>query len=150
MAKYKSGKHNKIAIGILFALVAVLAIGLITALFRVDTQIQTETLTKYSYEVGALSETDEGKELTSDGSIRTKDFHSVDGLTITLKKDAKVTYKIFCFDKDGEFLSAVSSVSDLPEGADTFRLVVTPTEDAEISSLDIGDYSGQLTVTFNK
>lgn len=150
MAKYKSGKKNKIAIGILFALVTILAIGLITSFLRVNSQIQTETLTRFEYEVGALSETDEGKELTSDGSIRTKDFHSVDGLTITLKKDAEVTYKIFCFDKDGEFLSAVSSVSDLPEGADTFRLVVTPTEDVEISSLDIGDYSGQLTVTFNK
>ena len=148
MAKYNS-KSNKIAIGVLFVLVDILAMGLVAALFRTETQINTETLTKYSYEVGSISE-DDGTEVSSTGSIRTKSLYNVDGLTIKSKDDSTVTYKIFCYDKEEKFVSVVSDVESIPEDVTSFRLVITPTETVEIGYLQIGDYSGQVTVSFNK
>ena len=149
MARYKS-KSNKIAIGVLFVLVAILAIGLVTALFRTETQINTETLTSINYEVGAITE--EGKETASTGCIRTKTTHNVEGLSIKQKSDSNVSYKLYLYDKDEVFLTSVSDVSSISnvEGATSFRLVITPAEEVEISYFDIGTYSGQLMVTFDK
>lgn len=150
MAKYKTGKRNKTLIGILFVLVAILAIGMVTALFRVDTQIHTKTLTTSNYEVGALDD-GSGKEVEDKNSIRSKDSYNVEGLEIKVDEDAEVTYEVFFFDEDGDFLnSSVNSFSSIPEGADTFRIVITPTDEVEIGFFDIGDYAGLLTVTYNK
>ena len=149
MANYKSIKHNKIAIGVLFALFAVLAVGLVAAMFRIDTQIHTETLTAVDYEVGSIDE-NEGTNVATAGSIRSKSLRSVDGLTITLKNDANVTYKIFCYNEDGTFISWTSSLSEIPASAELFRIVVTPTESVNINIFTVKDYSGQLVVTYNK
>ena len=149
MANYKSVKRNKIAIVVLFLLVAVLAVGVVTTLFRVNTQIQTQTLTSINYEVGSLSDSD-GTEVDSTGSIRSKELHNIDGLTIKSKADSKVTYKLYCYDKDGKFVSAQSDTSSIPETATSFRIVITPTETVEIGYFDINNYSGQVSVTFNK
>lgn len=152
MSKYrsnKSGKSNKVLIGILFLLVAVLAVGMVTALFRIDSQIQTKTLTSIDYEVGTLAE-DTGLEDDFTGSIRSKDSYNVEGLTIKVKDESKISYKLFFFDEEGKFLSVAEDTSSIPETASTFKILVTPTESVEIGTFGIKTYSDLITVTYNK
>ena len=85
-----------------------------------------------------------------------KDYYSVDGLTIELKDKATVTYKLFFYDEDKEFIDMTSDLSlnynnsSIPTTAEYFRVMITPTNDAEVSWNEISTYAGQLTVTVNK
>lgn len=156
----KRMSKNNVKFVVLFSLVAILIVGMIFALVKIDKNEKTKTLGSgtFTYAIGLLD--DEGGYEQGTSSIYLKDFYSVDGLTIEVKEDATVTYSIFFYNEDkenvgkeldleGNFDITSDSVSVL-ETAKYFKIMITPTNDAEVSWNEINTYASQLTVTINK
>ena len=139
-----------------FVLIAMLSLAVVFAFVKIDKNEKTKTLgaNSFTYAIGILDS--EGNYEQGTTSIYTKDYHSVDGLTVELKDDATVTYKVFFYDENEDFVgvaSDLSGISDIVENANSveyFRVMITPTNDAEVSFFEIDDYAGQLTITINK
>ena len=110
------------------------------------------------YSVGVISAETGDVDSKKDTSIYTRKDLSVDGLKCTLEKDAKITYQIFYYDKDGKFISASGMLSadfdgkGIPETAKTCKIMITPTndEDGKVSLVEVLGYAAQLTVVVNK
>lgn len=138
---------------ITFVLIALLAVGVIFAVVKLNKQITTQTIGTTAYSIGMLDEKGEYAQDTS--SIYTKNHIKTDGLQCELAENARITYKLYFYDKDKEFLSATTAQStdyagEIPETAKYVKIVITPTNDAEVSIFEKGDYAQQLTVTVNK
>lgn len=139
---------------VVFVLIALLICGVTCICVSLANNNKTKTLGTLDYEIGALDET--GKYVKDTSSIVSKKYLSVDDMKIEIKKDANVTYKVYFFDKNEKFISADSAansadyVGTVPENATLFKVVITPTKDAEVSTLEIDDYAKQLTVTYAK
>ena len=79
-------------------------------------------------------------------------------MNVELEKDATVSYKIFFYDEEKQFLCALEQTDDydeaeIPEEAANskyFKIVITPNADAEVSKGEISKYESQLEVTINK
>lgn len=119
----------------------------------------TKTVTNSDYTIGSITET--GKAVESKYSAYMKQAENVDGLTIDIDEEkTTVTYKVAFYDEDGKFISMTESLeSDFdstatPETAETFRVIVTPYqvdgENVELNIFNMGKYTSQLEVTFNK
>ena len=151
---------NNIKFVVLFSLIAILIVGMIFALVKIDKNEKTKTLGSgtFTYAIGLLDDDGEYEQGTS--SIYLKDFYTVDGLTIDVKEDATVTYSIFFYNEDkenvGEELDLegnfdiTSDSIEVPEDAKYFKIMITPTNDAEVSIFELNGYASQLTVTVNK
>lgn len=141
---------------ITFVLIAMLSVAVIFAFVKIDKNEKTKTLgtNSFTYAIGLLDAEGEYEQGTS--SIYMKDYYSVDGLTVELKDKATVTYKLFFYDEDKEFIDMTSDLSlnydssSTPATAEYFRIMITPTNDAEVSFFEINNYAGQLTVSINK
>lgn len=154
-AKSKNKKLKKVALITGGVLGVVLTAGIIVG---VANNKETKDVGGYfSYEIGTLDES--GEETRGDTSaIRMKNFQKVKGLNVELEKNATVTYEIFYYDKDKNFLESLEQTDDydeseLPGGAATaeyFKIVITPTSDAEVSKSEISKYEKQLEVTIDK
>lgn len=139
-----------------FVLIALTAMASVVALAKIENKETTKTLGSGSltYSIGLLDS--EGAYEQGTTSIYSKDFESVDGLTIKVDENATITYSIFFFDADKKIDSIQSDLtsdfdsSEIPENAEYFKLMITPTNDAEVSFFEINTYAGQLTVTINK
>lgn len=150
-------KKNKTLWIIAFTLIAILSVSMIFAFGRIMRNEKTKTLgqTAFTYEVGLLNATD-GKEADGKTSIRTKNFYTVDGITCKLAEDAKITYRLFYYDEDEKFVSASNEFSadydgsTVPATAKYFKVMITPTDDTEITFFEIGGYASQVEVTINK
>lgn len=144
----KSTKNNGIFLIVMLVVVAVVLVPMLA-----KSGDGSSKLNSLSYEIGTLDETGEFVKDTS--SIVTKKFIPVNDLEIELEKDAMVTYKVFWFDEDEEFISADSKentddyAGTIPETAEFCKIVITPTNDAEVGSLEIREYAGQVTVTYS-
>lgn len=109
-----------------------------------------------AYEIGLLNA--EGKEEKGETAIRTRKGVTVDGLKCELEKDAKIKYQLFFYDKDGKFLSSSGALTadydgkSIPEGAETVKIMITPTadEDGKVSLIEVLGYANLLTVTTDK
>ncbi len=150
MSKKLKDKTSTIVIIVLVAILAVVGISLIAR----AAQSKTQTLGTLDYQIGSLDDT--GKYVKDTSSIVSKKYLSVDEMKIEIAKDADVTYKVYFFDKAEKFISAdsVANSADyagtVPQNAALFKVVITPTRDAEVSTLEIGNYAKQLTVTCAK
>lgn len=141
---------------ITFVLIAMLSLAVIFAFVKIDKNEKTKTLgtNSFTYAIGLLDAEGEYEQGTS--SIYMKDYYLVDGLTVELKDKATVTYKLFFYDEDKEFIDMTSDLSlsydssSTPATAEYFRIMITPTNDAEVSFFEINDYAEQLTVSINK
>ena len=135
-------------------LLGVLIISVIASLGIRLGKSQTYTKLAYAdYIVGTLNET--GEFTKSGGSFVTEEFTSVDGLKITVKEDADLSYKIYFYGEDETFISctnafAVTYNGIIPENAETFKIVITPMNDDDISLYDIMNYSADVEVRFYK
>ena len=144
---------NKRKITALFVLVALIVTALIGVIITLDRTITTETLASIDYKIGALDE--DGKFDDSKASIVTKDFNTVDGLTVEFNEDAEVTVKIFFYDEDEKFVSATEELSSdytfvETDGVKYFKVVITPTDDNDITLFEKSGYAKQVTITINK
>lgn len=147
------GKISTIVLSIAVVLISVVLIGMIVKMTNSET---TKTVGGfYNYEIGLIDDTT-GEELSGTSSIRTKDYVTTDGLTVEVKKDANVSYVIYFYDTDKEFLSKTETLTAdydgtaIPEGAEYAKIVITPNNDAEVSWTEINGYQSKLTVTVNK
>ncbi len=142
---------------------AILLVAIITTLVvvivKVNKNDKTATVGYRSYEIGTLSET--GEFTKSNEAIVTKEYITVKGLTVELKEDAKVQYRVFYYTKDSEtgkmtFVSATELISSdlavnaIPETAQYAKILIVPTRDSEVSDKEVRDYVSQVTVTHNK
>ena len=151
MAKRNS---TKVKFLVVYVLIALLLVGMCATVITLDKQIETKTVSVWAFTNGALDA--EGEYDESDGSIYMKNVESVDGLEIEVMEDAEVTYQIFFYDEDKEFLSASGELSadyvygNDVEGAEYFRVVITPTDDEEIGLFEKNGYAKQLTITIDR
>ena len=129
-----------------------------TVIFGIGGNDDTKTVNSMNYTVGSIDA--EGKAIDSKLAIFTKDKSTVEGLEITIVDEPTITYQVFFYDEDGNFVSATESLAEdfdattIPEGASTFRILITPVEvdgeAVEITVLNKSNYAKQLEVTFNK
>ena len=161
-------KKNNIILWVLaFVMIAAAASVGIVALVKATGSDQTKSLTALNYQIGSIDA--EGKFVKDTGSIVTKDYIPLDGLKLTLKKDASVGVVIALFDKDHQLIGADAlELNPEEDKAMTFDyaedyladhvdteascalIIITPKHDAEVSFFEIAGYAKQVSVTYNK
>ena len=104
------------------------------------------------YAVGCIDE--EGDIDDSDVSIYTKKTFEFDVLVVDWDEEKNGSYQLFFYDEDDEFVSAsevynADAEIEMVEGAETARLVITPTleEKDEINFFEIAKYSRYVKLT---
>ena len=159
MAKSALSKH-KTSDMIKWVIVFLLIIGLIgatTALFiKLDRQTTVTEIGAESYIIGTLD--DEGSKADGDTSIVTRNAVTTDGLKVEIADDADVTYTIYFYGSEDEFISKTDALTEdfdgsaIPENAETAKIVITPTadEDGKVDLTEVLGYAGQVTVTVNR
>ncbi len=151
-----SRNSTKIKWIVAFSLIAVLLVSMIFALVKLDKLETTKPINgnMFNYSVGILDENGEYKKDTS--SIYLKSYYDVDGLDIDFVEESTITYKVAFYDDNKDFIEMTGSLaedfdsSSIPTEAEYFRVCITPTNDAEVSLFEIGDYSNMLTIKVNK
>lgn len=153
MANISRRKIDLIFKIIVCVLLVALIGGVTYAIVRVAQKDETKEISSLAYKIGALD--DNGAFVKNTASIVSKDFISSDGLTIKLQENAEVSYKVYFYDADKNFVSKTEVQSadyagTIPENAKYAKIVVTPLHDAEVSIFEMSGYAKQLTVTVNK
>jgi hypothetical protein len=157
----KNNTKSHFLLWLIVILALALGGGAFLAVFTLTDDLPTQGLNWTDYSVGDLD--DEGEFVQSDTSICTKEMYPINGLVVDLKDvdtladEADITYKIYYFDADKEFLGAGLELdqdtrrSDNDDGAEYFKIVITPTdEDAKVTVFNINSYLKQISVTFEK
>lgn len=152
-------QRHKTADAVKWFIVFVLLLGVIasvvTLFIQVDRNTTVTQIGAEAYKIAALDE--DGKEIESDKSIVTRDAFTTDGLKVEFKDGAEVTYVLYFYDTDGEFISKTEALSadydgEIPEGAEYARAVITPTndEDGKVTLTEVIGYANSLTITVNR
>lgn len=159
MPNYELRKH-KTADAVKWVVVFLLVIGLIGAVITLfvmlDRQTTVTEIGAEQYIIGGLDA--EGAAVEGDTSIVTRDTFTTDGLKVELADEAEVTYELYFYDADGEFVSKTAALSAdfdgsaIPENAASAKCVITPIadEDGKVSLTEVLNYAGQVTVTVNR
>lgn len=138
-------------------IVAVALIGAVIGLaIKLDRQTVITRIGGESYSIGTLDETT-GEYVEGDTAIYLRKGITTDGLKCEIADGAEITYQLFFYDKDGEFISATEQLSNdysgiIPGGAETVKIMITPTadEDGKVSLVEVLGYASLLTVTVNR
>lgn len=159
MPNYELRKH-KTADAVKWVVVFLLVIGLIGAVITLfvmlDRQTTVTEIGAEQYIIGGLD--DEGAAIEGDTSIVTRGTFTTDGLKVELADEAEVTYELYFYDADGEFVSKTAALSAdfdgsaIPENAETAKIVITPTadEDGKVDLMEVLGYAGQVTISVNR
>ena len=159
MANYELKRH-KTSDAVKWVIVFLLILGLIattvTLFVKVDRQTTVTEIGAEAYKIGVLD--DSGAETDGDTAIVTRNAVTTDGLKADIADDATVTYTLYFYDADGEFISKTEALSEdfdgseIPENAETAKIVITPTddEDGKVDLTEVLGYAGQVTVTVNR
>ena len=159
MPNYELRKH-KTADAVKWVVVFLLVIGLIgavvTLFVMLDRQTTVTEIGAEAYTIAALD--DSGEQTDGDASIVTRNAFTVDGLKVAIADDATVTYALYFYDADGEFVSKTAALSAdfdgsaIPENAASAKCVITPTadEDGKVDLTEVLGYAGQVTITVNR
>lgn len=157
MVESKKKKLGRFFVAASFIL-SLVTVGMVFGIARNVTPPKEE-VSIFEYRLGNVDES--GKVIDSKKAIVTKTTHNVDGLTIDIDEEsATITYRVVFYGEDGEYLSMTESMetdyeaTSAPDGAETFRVVVTPNqvdgEDVTFNPLGIAKYATQLEVKYNK
>ncbi len=122
-----------------------------------NANVTSEKLTASDYTIGAIN--GDGKIVESKLSLYS-DLETVDGLEIKVDEETStVKYQVFFYDKDGEFISTTEDLdgdfdtATIPDGAESFRIVITPNpvddEAVKLNVFNMGKYIKQITVKYN-
>ena len=139
---------------IIWVLLAVLTLGMIGTIGKLNELDTTAEVSWTAYRVGALDEKGEFEE--TDIAIYTKDMLPVDGLACEIAEKAEIEYKVYFYNEDKDFLSAsVMLTTDLiateiPADAEYCRIVITPLDGDEVSIFDIRTLAADLAVSYNR
>lgn len=152
-------KKNKLKTWLMIGAIALCVIMLIGVFVKLGNMETTRKLNTSNYAVGTISATD-GKINESRQNIYTKDLLNAEDIEITLNEDATITYKVFCYDEDKEFISATNSLSadfdaqDLAQGTAYVRVVITPAqvdgENVNINAFNMAKYTSQINIVVQK
>lgn len=120
---------------------------------RMGTSQTYAKLSANNYVVGSLDET--GEFTKNAGSFVSKDFYDIKGLSVKVDKDADLSYQLFFYDEDENFISATNNFGvtyngTIPENAELFKIVINPTNDDDISTFDIINYGSDIEVRYYK
>ncbi len=155
--KQPKKKTKKILSIVAAAVISLALVGSITTLFvKLDRQTETERIGGEAYAVGTIDA--EGAYAEGDTAIYMKKAITTDGLRCELEEDAKIEYQLFFYDKDDKFISATEKLTAdydgaaTPEGAESVKIMITPTadEDGKVSLVEVLGYASQLTVIVNR
>ena len=144
---------NKFLVVTLVLLTVLVISAIISLGVRLGSSQSYTSLNSNAYVVGSL---DASGEFQKDPTtFVTEDFIEVDGLQVSVKEDAEVSYKLYFFNEDKEFISATNSWgvdynSTIPEDAEFFKISISHETDLDISLADIINYSSQVNVKFYK
>ena len=159
MAKSALSKHkaaDTVKWIVIFLLVIGLAGAVVTLFIMLDRQTTVTEIGAEAYIIGTLD--DEGAKADGDTSIVTRNAVTTDGLKVEIADDAEVTYTIYFYGSEDEFISKTEALSAdydgsaIPENAETAKIVITPTadEDGKVDLTEVLGYAGQVTVTVNR
>ena len=153
-------QRHQAADAVKWVVVFLLVIGLIGAVVTLFVMLDRQTtVTEIGAEAYTIATLDEnGEQTDGDTSIVTRNAVSTNGLKVTIADDATVTYALYFYDADGEFVSKTADLSAdfdgsaIPENAESAKIVITPTadEDGKVDLTEVLGYAGQVTVTVNK
>lgn len=143
---------KKIGIGAVAGLLGLGAIMGVGALLNKEEE--TTKVIKPAYEIGALAE--DGTYIESKGSIYTKEAFECQGLDIDLDFRSNVSYRVFFYGEDNNFLSATEKLTKnydenvTPLSSYYARIEITPNDDDKISWYEKSGYANQLTISVDK
>lgn len=149
--KSKKTWKNILLVG-LACITLVGAIAGISALFKKSEE--TTKVINPSYAIGGLTE--QGTYLETEESIYTENAFECQGLDIELDFRSNVSYRVFFYNEDSEFVSSTSKLianydeETTPVVAKFARIVITPNDDTEIKWYEKGRYANQLTISVSK
>lgn len=148
---FKSRKHNNFFVIVLSCILIFGAI--FGAMAMINNEEKTTKVVNSSYAIGGLTENGVYKETKA--SIYTKNAFDCNDLTTTLAFDNNITYRIFFYDFDNNFLSSTGKLvasykEEIPFKAKQCRIVITPNADEKISWYEISKYSKQLKIQVSK
>lgn len=158
MPNYELRKH-KASDMVKWVIIFLIAIGLIGAVITLfillDRQTTVTEIGAEAYTIAALDEN--GEQTDGDTSIVTRSAFTTDGLKVEIEDEATVTYTLYFYGAENEFISKTAALSEdfdgsIPENAETAKIVITPIEDEDgkVELTEVLGYAGQVTVTVNK
>ena len=159
MAKSALSRH-KAADTVKWVIIFLIAIGLIGAVIglaiKLDRQTTVTEIGAEQYIIGGLD--DEGAAAEGDTSIVTRGTFTTDGLKVELADEATVTYELFFYDGEDNFISSTGALSAdyngsaIPVNAASAKCVITPTadEDGKVDFTEVLGYAGQVTIIVNR
>ena len=155
MARFRKKKLINIISSIL---AVVLIVGALFGAISAITKYAEKDIKKITpvYAVGGLDKN--GNFLDTENSIYTKNAFECYSLKTTLSFDNSVTYQMYYYDKDNNFISAsnkinvnYNSLDDvMPYETKYCRVVIYPNEDDVIKWYEINKYSKQLKIEVAK
>ena len=158
MARYTLKKHAA-ADTVKWVIIFLIAIGLIGAVVTLFVMLDRQTtVTEIGGEAYTIATLDEnGEQTEGDTSIVTRGTFTTDGLKVELTDEATVTYELYFYDGEDNFISSTGTLSadfdgEVPEGAMSAKCVITPTaeEDGKVDLTEVFGYAGQVTITVNR
>ena len=152
-------KRHKISDTIKWVIIFLLMIGVIGAVITLFVMLDRQTtVTEIGPEAYTIATLDEnGVQTEGDTSIVTRDMFAANGLKVELEDEASITYQLFFYDGEGNFISATGDLYDdfdgeIPENTAYAKCEVTPTadEDGKVDLTEVLGYVGQVTITVNR
>ena len=143
---------KKIGLGCLAGALTIGAIAGVSALVKESEE--TTKIINPTYAVGGLTEN--GAYLETEGSLYTENAFECQGLDIELDFKSNISYRVFFYDNENDFLSSTPKLTanydedTTPLFARFARVVITPNEDEEIKWYEKSGYANQLTISVDK
>ena len=155
LAKLTSKRTWKVILS--WVLTIAVAIGVFCGVVAIVKAIDSDTRTVATmWARGTLDEN--GDYESSKTSIYTKKAFECAGLDITLDFDAEIKYEVVFYNEDGDLIEGARTglleghyaTEELPEGAFYARVIVTPVDDTNVTSLEVAKYAGQIKISVAK
>lgn len=132
-------KTKDIIFTIISILVIIGLIGGLVGLFKNNSQEEGYKEIKLQYEIGGL--TSYGKYYETESSLYTKESFDCFGLKTELNFDSTISYKIFYYDENDNFVTFTGPYTSneeiyVPAGAEKARIEITPVWDDDVDEED--------------
>ena len=146
---------NKILTIILVVVLIALVVAVSLIFVKMTKIDNSESVSSLSYKVGALNGSGEYQDntasLVSKNFIEVKNFNT---LSFKVAKADVVKYKVFFFDKEKAMVGVTEDlVADyeytIPEGVASFKIMITPLHDAEVSMFEVIKYASNVKITLS-
>lgn len=155
----KQKNKNLVKNVFLFGAIGLLTAGVVALGVNAVQNEPTKTLNSTHYAVGTIDATT-GANADSNLSFRMKDMQTTDGLVIDIKENAKITYDIYFYNADKEFVGIQEDITidftaeNVADGYEFFRIAITPNqvdgENVVCTLLNKITYTtNQISVTFD-